>query len=186
EAVAWTFRRLKKPYVLTLHGGNLPDFSQRYPGRVRRLLASATAVTAPSGYLRQKMEGCCQNIRILPNALNLSSYPYQERGPARPKLVWLRSFHQIYNPVMAVRVIAALFRKYPAVELNMVGPDKADGSFERTKKELTKIGIEQRVKFAGQVSKKDVPRVLSEADIFLNTTSIDNTPVSVIEAMACG
>ena len=41
EAVAWTLRRLDKPYVLTLHGGNLPEFAARWPGRVRLLLASA-------------------------------------------------------------------------------------------------------------------------------------------------
>src|SRR2546422_1049857 len=51
EAVGCILRRLSKPYVLTLHGGNLPEFAKRWPGRVRQLLASAKAVTAPSGYL---------------------------------------------------------------------------------------------------------------------------------------
>jgi glycosyltransferase involved in cell wall biosynthesis len=31
-----------------------------------------------------------------------------------------------------------------------------------------------------------VPEVLNRADIFLNTTNVDNNPVSVAEAMACG
>ena len=31
-----------------------------------------------------------------------------------------------------------------------------------------------------------MPEWLNKADIFLNTTNVDNTPVSVIEAMACG
>ena len=31
-----------------------------------------------------------------------------------------------------------------------------------------------------------VPSELNEFDIFLNTTFVDNTPVSVLEAMACG
>jgi glycosyltransferase involved in cell wall biosynthesis len=36
------------------------------------------------------------------------------------------------------------------------------------------------------VSKSAVPDWLNRGDIFLNTTDVDNTPVSVLEAMACG
>jgi glycosyltransferase involved in cell wall biosynthesis len=42
------------------------------------------------------------------------------------------------------------------------------------------------VAFQAGVPKQDVPRWLDRADLFLNTTNIDNTPVSVEEAMACG
>ena len=48
EAVAFALRRLGKPYVLTLHGGALPDFAREWPRRTRRLLESAAAVTAPA------------------------------------------------------------------------------------------------------------------------------------------
>ena len=36
------------------------------------------------------------------------------------------------------------------------------------------------------ISKDEVPERLANADIFVNTTNIDNTPVSVLEAMATG
>jgi glycosyltransferase involved in cell wall biosynthesis len=42
------------------------------------------------------------------------------------------------------------------------------------------------VLLAGPLPKSEVPRALSQGDIFLNTTNVDNTPVGVIEAMACG
>ncbi len=186
EAVGCTLRRLNKPYVLTLHGGNLPEFARRWSRRVRQLLASAAVVTAPSGYLKQMMEPYCDHIRILPNALDVSAYPHRERGPARPRMVWLRSFHEIYNPVMAIKVVAHLAQKYPDVELKMVGPDKGDGSLEKTRAAAARNDLTSKVKFAGHVAKSEVPDVISDGDIFLNTTNIDNTPVSVIEAMACG
>jgi glycosyltransferase involved in cell wall biosynthesis len=186
EAVGWTLRRLGKPYVLTLHGGNLPEFAKRWPGRVRRLLNSAKIVTAPSRYLKERMEHYCPGIRVLPNAIDLSLYPYRERGPVRPKLIWLRAFHEMYNPVMAIKVVKELAPKYPEVQLTMVGPDKGDGSLQRTQRAVAAAGLGDRVRFLGSVPKSEVPAVLSRADIFLNTTHIDNTPVSVIEAMACG
>src|SRR5207244_1457312 len=50
EAVCATLRLVNKPYVLTLHGGNLPVFARQWPRRVRNLLHSAAAVTVPSRY----------------------------------------------------------------------------------------------------------------------------------------
>ena len=52
EAVAASLSLLRCPYVLTLHDGGLPSFSERHPTRVERLLRSAAAVTSPSPFLR--------------------------------------------------------------------------------------------------------------------------------------
>jgi glycosyltransferase involved in cell wall biosynthesis len=186
ETVCWTLRRLGKPYVLTLHGGNLPTFAARWPGRVKRLLSSAKAVTAPSGYLKEALAPFCGKIRVIPNPIDIGLYPFRERAPAGPRLIWLRAFHEIYNPVMAVKVVAALAKVHPDLELDMVGPDKRDGSLQRARSEANVAGVNGRVKFRGPVAKSEVPKVLSKADIFLNTANVDNTPVSVVEAMACG
>ncbi len=42
------------------------------------------------------------------------------------------------------------------------------------------------VDFWASVEKSEVPAWLAKGDIFLNTTNVDNTPVSVIEAQAAG
>jgi glycosyltransferase involved in cell wall biosynthesis len=49
-----------------------------------------------------------------------------------------------------------------------------------------KLGLGERLHLLGRVTKQDVPVLLQRGDIFINTTNIDNTPVSVLEAMACG
>jgi glycosyltransferase involved in cell wall biosynthesis len=187
EAVCYTLKLLRKRYVLTLHGGNLPEFAARWPSRVRQLLISAKAVTAPSGYLKDRLDPYRGgDIRVLPNPIDIEAYPFRERGPAHPNLIWLRAFNDIYNPRLAIKVLDALSTRYPKARLTMIGPDKGDGSFQQTKAEAARAGLTDKISFAGQVSKKDVPQTLASADIFLNTTNIDNTPVSVIEAMACG
>jgi glycosyltransferase involved in cell wall biosynthesis len=186
EMVCWTLRRLGKPYVLTLHGGNLPTFAARWPSRVKRLLSSAKAVTAPSGYLKEKLEPYGREIKVIPNPIDISRYPFRERSPAKPKLVWLRAFHEIYNPVMAVKVVSALAGGFPEVELSMIGPGKGDGSLERVRAEVGRLKLEERVRIPGAVPKTGVPKALNSGDIFLNTSNVDNTPVSIIEAMAAG
>lgn len=186
EAVAWVLRRAGKPYVLTLHGGNLPGFAERYPLRVRRLLQSAACVTAPSRYLAEQMNEYASDIRVLPNPIDVKSYPFALRRSPRPRLMWLRAFHEIYHPAMAIDVVRDLHETTPDVQLTMVGPDKGDGSYPRTREAVLRAGLEAQCHFVGPVSKADVPRWLAQGDIFLNTTSIDNTPVTVLEAMACG
>lgn len=186
EAVCATLHAANKPYVLTLHGGNLPVFASRWPGRVSRLLRGARYVTTPSGYLREALRRHRSDLVLLPNAIDISTYPFRERRTLRPKLVWLRAFHSIYNPVLAVDVLAALAETNAGVELAMIGPDKADGSLDRTRARATQLGVEGRLNITGPVPKSEVPERLAEHDVFINTTNIDNAPVSVLEAMACG
>lgn len=186
EAVAMTLRRLNKPYILTLHGGNLPAFARKWPRRVGKLLRSAERITAPSRYLLEGLGHLDNRIQIVPNAIDLNRYPYRHRNDPLPKLIWLRSFHSIYNPVMAIQAIARIGGEFPNARLRMVGPDKGDGALQIAKAETHRMGIGSMVEFVGQVPKNMVPEVMAQSDIFLNTTNHDNTPVSVVEAMACG
>jgi glycosyltransferase involved in cell wall biosynthesis len=186
EVVGFALKRLAKPFVLTLHGGNLPAFAARWPGRARRLLGAADVVTAPSAYLASGLRPYCGAIRVIPNPVEIAAYPWRERNSAAPKLVWLRAFHEIYNPVMAVKAAAILAPDFPTLSLAMAGPDKGDGSLRQSMAAAAAAGLNGRIRFLGQVEKREVPRVLGQADLFLNTANVDNAPVSVIEAMACG
>lgn len=186
EAVCWLLRQLRKPYVLTLHGGNLPAFAQRRSQRARRLLDSAAAVTSPSRYLCDQMSIYRSDIVLLPNPLELDNYLFVERLNPQPSVVWLRAFSSGYNPSLAASVVALLKRDFPEIHLLMIGPDKGDGSFQSFQLSVKSLGIETQVYCPGAVAKRDVPSWLNKGDIFLNTTNVDNTPVSVMEAMACG
>lgn len=186
EAVATALHAAGRPYVLTLHGGNLPAFAARWPRRVRRLLRGADTVTTPSKYLRDRLRHVRSDLALVPNAIEIGSYPFRERTRAAPRLVWLRAFHRVYNPALAVQTVARLTRAIPDVHLTMVGSDTGDGTRAATRQAIDEAGLDGRVEVRGGVAKADVPEVLAQADIFLNTSTIDNTPVSVIEAMACG
>jgi glycosyltransferase involved in cell wall biosynthesis len=186
EMVSASLATLRCPFVLTLHGGNLPIFAKRWPRRVRRLLQSATIVTAPSSYLQQGLKPFRPDIRVIPNSLDISLYPIRDYNTVRPRLVWVRAFHEIYNPCLAVSAVGRLRSEFPEISLLMVGPDKGDGSAARTAARVHELGLDDRVTMVGPVAKEAIPSYLQQGDIFLNTTNVDNTPVTVVEAMACG
>jgi glycosyltransferase involved in cell wall biosynthesis len=186
EIVCRVLSVLGRPYILALHGGNLPVFARRRDARVRRLLHSAAAVTAPSRYLLEAMCSYRHDVILLPNALDLGSYRFRVRKPAGPRLVWVRAFHQMYNPQLAIQALRLLVPRFPEVRLTMVGPDKGDGSLQATRALAEREGLAGHVAFAGAVHRDEIPFLLDDADIFVNTTNVDNTPVSVLEAMAAG
>ncbi|MCK6577908.1 MAG: glycosyltransferase family 4 protein [Anaerolineae bacterium] len=179
-------RLLGKPVVLTLRGGNLPAFSQGHPRRVRRLLNAADQVAAPSDYLRDALRPFRSDMVMIPNGVALQSYHFHLREKPAPKILWLRAMHAIYNPTLAVEVIARLRRRYPDIHLWMVGPDKGEGTLENVKTAIAAAKLEQHIEIIGGVPKAQVPAWMDKADILINTTNIDNTPVSLIEAMASG
>src|SRR5262249_29651115 len=113
EAVCWVLRRVGKPYVLTLHGGNLPRFAVSQPARVRRLLESAAEVTTPSRYLEEQMGPYASHVRTIPNGLDLNRFRFELRTRPRPRLLWLRSFHDVYHPRLAVQAAERLTRHFP-------------------------------------------------------------------------
>lgn len=186
ELVCWALRTARKPYILTMHGGNLPSFAQRHGKRVQLLLRSADAVTTPSAYLFEQMHVYRQDLVLLPNSLELGKYQFRHRDRPEPNLVWLRAFHKIYNPSLAVKVVAGLVDDYPSVKLVMIGPDKKDGSLDVARNLATKLRVLDRITFVGPVPKATTPEWINGGDILLNTPRIDNTPVSILEAMASG
>jgi len=186
EVVCSVLRQAGKPYILTLHGGNLPSFARRWPGRVGRFLRSAAVVTTPSRYLLEQMLPYRADLCLLPNALDISVYPFNPRKAPRHHLTWMRQFHDVYNPSLALRVVQLLASDYPNIRLTMVGGDNGGGHLLHFQQSVKRLGLADRVTLPGGVAKAEVPSWLNQGDIFLNTTNTDNTPVSVLEAMACG
>jgi glycosyltransferase involved in cell wall biosynthesis len=186
EAACAALRLMRRPYVLTLHGGGLPEFGRRNPQRVRRLLASAAAVTAPSAYLKRHVEVWRQDIEVIPNPIDVQLYERKRSGKAGPRALWLRAFHSTYAPEVAVDAIARLSSIDSQLRLTMIGPDKGDGALAEARERTDRQRLGGRVTFAQAVAKTEVPDVLRTHDIFLNTSRIDNAPVTVVEALAAG
>jgi len=132
------------------------------------------------------MNTYCSNIVELPNPIESGAYLYRLRSAPRPRLVWLRAIEDLYNPQLAVEVLAELVRDFPDISLAMYGPAKSAASQQRLEQRAAGLGVTDRVRLIGPITKAEIPAALDQGDIFLNTTNVDNTPVSIVEAMASG
>lgn len=173
-----------KPYIPILHGGNLPNRLRSNPKFCAMIFKNAYKNVAPSNYLLTAFqEFGLDNVVFIPNNIEIIKYPFKYREHLKPKLLWVRAFAAIYNPKMAIDVLDRIKKIYPDAELCMVGPDK-DGTMQSCKKYALEKGC--NVHFTGRLAKEEWIELAKEYDIFINTTHFDNTPVSLMEAMALG
>ena len=177
-------QQLKLPYVPILHGGNLPERLERTAKLSKSLFGNAQVNIAPSHFLYDifKSEGF-ENLKIIPNSITLKNFPFKKREQFEPRLLWVRRFQERYNPMMTVKVFEKLVQKYPDSTLCMVGPEK-DGSLNKCRRYARKHQL--NISFPGKLKKKEWAALSTNYDFFINSTHIDNTPISVIEAMALG
>jgi len=174
-----------KPYCPILHGGGLPNRLASSPRLSRFIFGKSFINISPSIYLKQIFEREGFTILHIPNFIEVLNYPMTIRKKFRPRILWVRSFHKIYNPVLAIYVLEKLLKRWNDTELCMVGPDK-DGSMKDVIRLAKELNITNHLKITGKVKRKDWIELSKKYDIFINTSQVDNHPVTLLEIMALG
>ena len=178
-------RLYKKKYIPILRGGNLFKRINQNNFSSNKIFTNSLINIAPSTFINEIFKSKGYKTHLIPNSINIGFYPFLHRSSCSPTLLWVRSFHKIYNPQMAILVLNELLKEFPNANLCMIGPDK-DGSLDDCVKLSYKLNIQRSVTFTGILKKEEWIKKAEKYDIFLNTTNYDNLPVSVLEAMALG
>ncbi|EDP69679.1 Glycosyl transferase, group 1 [Flavobacteriales bacterium ALC-1] len=177
-------RFLNLKYVPILHGGNLEKRLKHNSKLSHLMFSNAYKLVAPSNFLKSVFERYGYNeVLFIPNSITIENYEFKERKIDTIELLWVRSFSSIYNPELALLVLEKLLKLNYNTSLTMVGPE-VDGSLKKAKN-LVKVK-KLNVKFTGKLSKLEWIHLSKDSNVFINTTNFDNTPVSIIEAMALG
>jgi len=174
------------PYIPVLRGGYLPGRYKKYPRIFIFLLSDARTIISPSEYLQKSFQNNSFSITVIPNYIDLEKYSFKIRNKIKPQIFWVRSIHNIYNPEMAIHVLDKIRKIYPDAQLCMVGPVKDNRVMEQLKILISRLDLQDHVSFSGQLSKIEWMALSKDYDIFINTTDYDNTPITLLEAMALG
>lgn len=186
DAVSWLARCLRLRLVMVLHGGAMPEFNAAHPGWTRRVLGRAQSLVTPSVFVQAEMAKSGFSTQVIPNGMDIPRYPFRLRHQAGPRLLWLRAFHAIYQPQMAVRVLAQLTDEFPDLILTMIGPSYKDSALVDTQQLASQLGVTGRLQMVGYVPKAELPGWLERGEIFLNTTRYESFGISAMEAAATG
>lgn len=177
-------RRFGIPIVMSLCGGALPSFIDRFPSWSSRVFRRADRIVCQSPYLSRTMARAGFEAEIIPNVFDVSRYRYKHRSSVRPKLFWMRTFEKVYNPELALRTLQRVRAYHIDASLVLAGEDT--GYRKVVEGQARDMKLDDAVRFAGFLDLEGKQREGDAADIFLNTPRIDNRPICVVEAAALG
>jgi glycosyltransferase involved in cell wall biosynthesis len=179
---AWWMAVLRnKKVLLHYHSGEARDHLRRFR-TARPMLARMGLLVVPSGYLVDVFAEFGLKARVIPNIVDLSQLRFRARRPLRPHLVCTRGFHPYYRVDLVVQAFAQVQRVFPDASLDLAGAGPVEGRIRDLVHQLKLSGV----RFLGAVPRGEIGKVYDEADIFVNASSLDNMPVSVLEAFASG
>ena len=167
--------------VLNYHSGEAEDHLIRWPSAVKTLRL-ADKIIVPSGYLVDVFAKWNFEAGAIFNFVDFSRFRFRERKPLRPVFLSNRNMMAMYNVGVILRAFAILQKRFPEAVLTVAGDGPQRPMLEELAREL---GL-RNTTFTGQVSNAEMPRLYDEADIYLNSSEIDNMPLSIIEAYSCG
>jgi glycosyltransferase involved in cell wall biosynthesis len=172
---------LGKPVVVNYRSGEAPDHLRR-SWIARAVLRRVDLNVVPSRFLRDVFGSFEIPARIVPNTIDLARFTYRQRCPIAPRLLSTRNFEPLYNVACTLRAFALVQARYSEALLTLIG----GGSQEAALKALVSELRLRNVRFLGTVSPADIARHYADADIYVQTPSIDNMPGSLVEAFASG
>lgn len=170
--------------ILNYRGGDADPFFSASWGKIKPVIQLTDKIIVPSGYLKDVFKKYGVEAAIIPNTLNRDEFkPLETSFDSAPILLFARNLEPIYGPDIALKAFAELKNSHPHLLLEMTGEGPSKHQLEALAKEL---GVSQRVRFLGRLSKAEMVAAYQRASVLLNPSLTDNSPNALIEAMSCG
>lgn len=174
--------RYHKPVILNYHSGEADDHLRHWGSRVHPWLRKVEKIVVPSLYLQDVFARHGYAAQIIPNMISLTQFRFRARLPLQPRLLTVRNLEPIYRIENTLLAYALIKQKLPEATLTIAGY----GSLEATlRRQVSALGLTD-VTFVGRVEPSGIAALYDRADIFINSSIVDNQPVSILEAFAAG
>lgn len=152
-------------------------------------LQKADKIYAVSGDMAEKIISnfgiTADNVDVVPFGVDTELFMPQDKQKSSRKTIVLsnRNFLEVYNIETLINAIPQIIGKNKNIHFMI----KGSGPLEMSLKELaSSLNVDEYVTFVGWTEYHDMPKYLHNCDIYVSTAISDGTPVSVLEAMACG
>ncbi|GAB5381775.1 MAG: glycosyltransferase family 4 protein [Aliiglaciecola sp.] len=184
----WVAFLLRTPVVVNYRGGHAEPFFERSWPIVKLSIDRASHVIVPSDYLKEVFGKYDKRADVVPNILNNEVFfPKEHLGDvdteSGPVLLVTRNLEPIYDIPTALRCLRRVMEKYPNAKLLVAG---SGPEYEALNKLARQLSIVNNVEFLGRLDSNRIAELYREADVLLNPSTVDNSPNSVIEALASG
>ena len=180
------------PTVVTVHGSDLTTGIQFRIWRplLKKIFEYCDCVNTVSKDLEQMVVSLGisrDKIETLTLGIDTEKFCFVERTTRDPaqglKLVCTRRLEPVFDHQTIIGALVRLKDKGIKFEMTFAG----DGSLLDTlKQQISHVGLDDSVTFAGKVHNDDLPEILARHDGYLSASLWDGTSLSLLEAMATG
>jgi glycosyltransferase involved in cell wall biosynthesis len=171
-----------KKIVLNYHSGEAEDHLRRWRRTTIPLLNLADEIVVPSEFLVRVFSTFGVDACAIFNFIDLNKFSFRERDQLRPAFLSNRNLEAHYGVDCVLRAFALIQQQVPEAILSIVGEGSQRQALEDLKVEL-KL---KHISFTGRVEHEDIYQQYSTSDVYLNASKVDNQPLSILEAFACG
>lgn len=182
------------PLVMSAWGDDVlvnPVESRVFKLMVKYALGKADVIYAVSGDIAGKIVSkfgiSGDVVKIVPFGVDIellqSTIRVEKTADSKTIIFSNRSFLKVYNIETLINAIPIVLEKNKNIHFVIQG----SGPLEKSLKELASdLNVNDYVTFMGWSEYHEMLKHLRDCDIYVSTALSDGTPVSVLEAMACG
>ena len=181
----WVAKLRGARVVVNYRGGNAARFFAGASPLALHTLKAADVVVTPSSFLQRVFAEYGMAAEVIPNIVDLTRFRSDVLRPGgdAPHLIVTRNLEPIYDIPCAIRAFAMICACFPNARLSIagVGPER-----EALARLGNQLGLSDRIRFTGRIPNEEIPALYRSADCMLNPSSVDNMPISILEALASG
>jgi glycosyltransferase involved in cell wall biosynthesis len=184
----WVAYFLRTPIVVNYRGGHAETFFEKSWPLIKFSIDRASHVIVPSDYLKVVFANYSTRADVVPNILNHDVFypksPVVQMDPEHgPVLLVTRNLELIYDIPTTLHCLQKVMLKFPNARLLVAGTGP---EYDALTKLAVSLRIADHVDFLGRLDSNRIAELYREADFLLNSSTVDNSPNSVIESLASG
>jgi glycosyltransferase involved in cell wall biosynthesis len=177
-------RARHRAVVVNYRGGLAAEF---LAGSARSVAAtlSGSRLAVPSAFLQQVFRRHGIESVIIPNVVDVGRFrpgaSPPRGGTDAPHVIIARNLEAVYGIDAGLRALALVAQRFPGLRASIAGsgPER-----DRLGALAGELGIADRVRFTGRLDVQEMAGLYQSADVVLNPSRADNTPNSILEALA--
>ena len=188
------------PLVITAWGSDIYGANPASPGypKLAKALRRATLITADSSDLCSKTEqlaglpaGQVKKIQWGIDPELFTPSPDSEstaakKSPSSNVILSPRAFGPLYNLDMIIRALALVKQQISGTELVMKRYKQDPDYTKKLESLIEELGLADAISIVERINYEYMPDFYRSGSVIISVPDTDGTPMSVLEAMACG
>ena len=169
--------------VILMSEGETENFLLKHYLFVSSILKLTDIIIVYSKYLGKVFNKYGFEVKIIPDFISYK-FDYRLRKNVTPTILMAKNISSEYNYLTAIKSFQIIKNLYPNAKLIIAG--EGEGDYFISLKRFIKDNKINDITFLGSVVYEKMPELYSKADIFLNTTNVDNFPRCILESFSAG